>query len=299
MEMTPRISLLLPTRGRPALVRRFFDSVIRNTRDLSRVEAVLYVDDDDVESHALLKPGINGRTIVGPRASMGRYNTTCYEESVGDVIVLVNDDMVIGTKGWDDKLIELDNSVADKIYLAYGNDLLKGGKLCTFPILSRRTCELLGDPYPLEYEGAFIDYHLFDVFKRLEKAGYSRIFYLKDLIFEHLHYRTGKAAKDATYVRRGRFADDPIFVALKGRRERAAEHLRDCIVGKECGERLVGDRAVIDPLPGSLFRATSLFMRTFLLDGDLPWRWRVYLSVWFLGRYMAARGMLKPFVKVS
>ena len=42
-----RISLLLPTRGRPHLVRRLFDSVATCTDRLEDLEIILYVDDDD------------------------------------------------------------------------------------------------------------------------------------------------------------------------------------------------------------------------------------------------------------
>lgn len=43
-----------------------------------------------------------------------------------------------------------------------------------------------------------------------------------DVVFEHLHYRTGKAACDETYKRRGRFEDDPTFIAMA---ERVSETL--------------------------------------------------------------------------
>lgn len=74
--------------------------------------------------------------------------------------------MVIRTQGWDEKIRSVHEQFGGGIYLAYGNDLFKGGKLCTFHILSRSTCDLLGEPYQAAYCGAFIDYHLFDVFKR-------------------------------------------------------------------------------------------------------------------------------------
>src|SRR6185436_8988240 len=96
----------------------------------------------------------------------------------------------------------------DGIYFGYGNDLFKGARIGTFPILSRRTCDLLVSPYPEAFRGGLIDYHLFDVFKRLERLGYPRIRYQPELILEHMHYRTGKTPYDATYSRRGRWDDD-------------------------------------------------------------------------------------------
>ena len=46
-----RISLLLPTRGRPAWVERLFDSIVATASQLARIEVVMYVDDDDAGSH--------------------------------------------------------------------------------------------------------------------------------------------------------------------------------------------------------------------------------------------------------
>lgn len=292
----PKISLLLPTRGRLALVQRFFNSVIDTASDLSRIEIILCVDDDDVDSHTIDHEKLRITRIIGPRSSMGAYNSTCYRAATGDIMVLVNDDLIMGTKGWDDKLIALDASIPDGIYLAYGNDLFKKEKLSTFPILSRRTCELLGDPYPTEYRGAFIDYHLFDIFKRVKLAGFDRIRYMDDLIFEHLHFRNGKAPLDSTYGQRGRFADDATFLMMVEARQVAAKRICTALRGGEVGAFVPPPRKV-EVIPPTLFQAISTFTRDLLLDRGLPWRWRSFLWVWFIGRYMAGRGMLRPFVR--
>ena len=146
------------------------------------------------------------------------------------------------------------------IYLAYGNDLFKGAKLCTFPILSRHTCDLLGEPYPVAYPRAFIDYHLFDIFKRLQRAGHDRIRYLEDVIFENIHYRTGKVAVDETYTKRGRFDDDSTFMALIQTRQYEAIRYEE----------------VIPPNP---ILALTMYTSRLLFDGELPWCWRSWLWV--------------------
>ena len=293
----PVISLLLPTRGRPALVNRFIKSVVTQTSRLDQVEIIIYVDEDDTGSHHLGSEEVCVKRIIGPRISMGSYNSTCYAAARGNIIINVNDDMVIGTRGWDTKIIDLDASISDKIYLAYGNDLFKKGNLCTFPILSRQTCELLVEPYPKEYQGAFIDYHLFDIFQRLRHSGFDRIYYMDDVVFEHMHYRTGKAPFDETYGKRSRFADDATFLALINSRKKSADRILR-ILRCEADQALYSpERDAVEKVPETLFKTIATFTRDLLFDRGLPLRWRSYLWVWFIGRYMAGRGMLRPFVR--
>ncbi len=285
------ISLLLPTRGRPALVERLFNSISSTVSCFENIEVILYADEDDPASHGLTSIDFNVTTIIGPAMSMGSYNSACLDKARGQIIILVNDDMVMRTPNWDEKILQMDAEYVDKIYLAYGNDLLKKRSLCTFPILSRRTCELLVEPYPITYGGAFIDVHLFDIFKRLQYAGFDRIQYMEELIFEHLHYRVGKANCDDTYTRRGRFADDSTFVALADSRRQAAGRLLSVLRG----EPLLPFESRTDcrDIPNGLISAISYFTRQFLLDKQLPLRWRAYLWYWLIGRYFAARGFFK------
>lgn len=293
----PSISLLLPTRGRHELVQRLFRSIVETTRLLDQVEVVLYVDEDDTSSHDLGSTDFRVVRIVGPALTMGAYNSACLKRAQGDVLILANDDMVIRTPGWDDRIRAMNAEFEDQIYLGYANDLFKKSRFCTFPIMSRRTCELLADPYPTAYRRAFIDVHLFDIFKRLQHAGFDRIRYYDDLVFEHLHYRTGKAPYDETYgyARSGRFSDDPTFIALTAMRSTAAKRLLSVIRNEPIVA--VDDAVPQDIVPTGITSAVRLFSRKFLLDGELPYRWRLFLWYWFIGRYLAANGFLRPFVR--
>jgi hypothetical protein len=287
------ISLLMPTRGRPAKARRFLDSVAAHTSRLDTIEVVTYVDEDDPESHELQHDRVRLTKIIGPSTTMGAHNLACLHRASGQIIVLVNDDVVIRTSGWDERLREADRRFADRIYLAYGNDLFKRQRIATFPILSRRACQILGEPYSAAYKGGLIDYHLFDIFKRLERLGHSRIAYLSSVVFEHLHYRTGKAPYDDTYRRRGRWDDDPTFMMLAGDRQASAERLADAIGGP-----VTRPRARVTPphgCPETTAAAIRLFAQAFLADSGLPVGWRVFLFTWYCGRFVASRqGASRP-----
>jgi ABC-type polysaccharide/polyol phosphate transport system ATPase subunit len=272
-----RISVLLPTRGRPELLRRFLESVLARSERPDLVEVVVYADEDDPPSQRSEVEGLEVRTIVGPRVSMGEYNTACFEASRGDIVVLGNDDVVIQTRGWDRKLRELDATVPDRVYLAYPNDLFKGRDLSAFPILSRRTCQMLEQPFPREYRGAFIDYHLLDIFKRLERQGHPRIVYLEDVVFEHMHYRTGKGDIDDIYRKRRRFGDDDTFVLLRDERSAAARRLLAAVEGAAVST---------SPPPAAAGAAAGMVAAT-LLDRELPASWRLRLFIWFIARFAA------------
>lgn len=282
-----RISLLLPTRGRSARVQRFLESVRDTAADLDLLEIVICADDDDPCSHNIKFPPLLIKQIVVPRQNMGAYNAICLEASQGEITIAVNDDMIIRTHGWDTRIREMDADFPDGIYLGYGNDLFKGSKLCTFPIMSRRLAELMVNPYPRDYRGAFIDTHLMDVFMRLRKHGAERFIYLEDVIFEHVHFRVDANAIDQTYLDRPRFADDAVFTGLIPQRRWQAA-------------RLIGALETVDKLPDdslppetcreapSVFVAPLFFGARYLLDFGLPFAWRVRLFWWMTARFYYA-----------
>lgn len=284
--MTAKISLLLPTRGRLALVDRLFQSLVEQTEDLSSLEIILYVDEDDSASHSIRHDKLRLIKIVGPRTTMGACNTACLKLAKGEIIVLMNDDMVARSPGWDRKLGDLHASVRDGIYLAHANDLYMREKLSIIPILSKKTCEILIDPYPEQYPGGFIDYHLFDIFKRLAQKGYPRVYFQEEVVFEHLHHRMGKSEYDATYERRGRIdLGDEVFVSLREVRQNAADRLISAIEGNSLpSHRKTGS---IEPFPDGFMPACLTFFKVFMMDRDLPPGWRIYLFAVFVKRLMS------------
>jgi GT2 family glycosyltransferase len=95
----------------------------------------------------------------------------------------------------------------------------------TFPILSRKVCELIGGVCPDEYLNLYIDAHLLDIFNQLRRLGHDRMVYLKNVIVEHMHYSIGKSEHDETYVKKSPSTDDRLFVALAEERRNMARRL--------------------------------------------------------------------------
>lgn len=248
------------------------------------------MDDDDLESQSLVfEHPILVKKIVGPRTTMGVYNSKCLECSEGKIVILINDDIVFRTPGWDRILIDYDEHHPDKIYLGYINDLFKKEALGSFPMLSRKTCDILITPYPESYKGEHIDYHLFDIFKRLQKKGFDRFHYFEDVVFEHMHFSQGKASIDQTYLDRKKYEDDDVFLSLTPLRKNAVDRLI-ASVQKTPLPIPIETPAVLrsDSYP-------SYFLRLFhfiLKNSDLPYSWRVRLFLWFSWRYFARNGRL-------
>lgn len=286
--MAPSISILLPTRGRPEQAERLLHSVVEMSADPSRLEVILYVDEDDTASHAIQCDELSISQIIGPRLNMGGLNMACLKRATGDIIVPLNDDMVIRTSGWDHRLIAIHEKFPDEVYLAYPNDLHTGELLCSTPILSRTTCEVLTHPFPEAYQGGFIDYHIMDIFKRLQVLGEGRVVYLGDVVIEHLHYQYGKSESDATYEERGPLnVGDEVFIGLRRYRRDSSKRLLAHIQGKPLPA--LPPMPSIALLPTSNFLAIAGFFGKFFLDTALPFSWRTYCFEVLSRRYFLKR----------
>lgn len=181
-------SFLLPTRGRPELVQRFFQSIVDTTSQLNKIEIILAVDDDDLPSQAISDNQLNLKKVIIPRgATMGALNRACFEASSGRYVMLINDDVVIRTKNWDNIISGTWGRYPDDIALLHVNDLLFRDGLCTFPMLSRKACLSIG-VCPAEYQRYRIDDHIYDTYNMLAHIGHKRIIYLEEVVFEHENY---------------------------------------------------------------------------------------------------------------
>ncbi len=229
------ISLLMPTRHRVQRAGLFLQSIVDTADNLLDIEVVLTIDDDDQDSQQICSPhpGLKIIKIVGPRASMGELNTRCLKSATGQIIMLVNDDIIIRTKSWDSYFIENSKVFEDEIYLIHTKDGMRDSRLPMFPVLSRKYCDLVKNPYPESYPGDHIDTHIHDIFIRLKDLGYVREIYLPQVYFEHMHFALGKSKIDQVYrdrsVRRGSCQ----YYRLWSDRELVVKSLVKYIAGKK------------------------------------------------------------------
>jgi hypothetical protein len=203
----PRLSLIVPT-WRVEQLRRFLDSVRATAVRPDTIEVVLVVDADDPASIAFRHPIPNLRhVVVAPGLTMGSLNQAGYESSTGDNLMLLNDDVVVRTAGWDVQLLACLRRFRDGIVLLHVNDTVFRDRLCIFPLVSRTFCELAGGICPREYQRYRIDDHIEDVFNLLGVLGKRRIIYFPDIVFQHLNTVAHPHGEQV-------YASDPTILAL-------------------------------------------------------------------------------------
>jgi hypothetical protein len=182
----PMFSLIVPTRGRPGPLRRFLDSVAATARCPDQIEVILVTDEDDPASLGVRHPQLTLREVVGPPGrTMGALNAAGARAARGAYLMLLNDDVVVRTRGWDETTHASFRRFPDPFALVHVNDTLMCDHLCTFPIVSREFCDLAGDICPEVYNRYRIDDHVEDVFNLLGALGERRVVYLPDVVFEH------------------------------------------------------------------------------------------------------------------
>ena len=212
MDRRPLFSLIVPTRGRPAQLLRFLDSIAATAFHAERIELILVIDGDDRASLGVTHPRLNLRPAVGPPGrTMGELNRAGYAASRGDWVMLLNDDVIVHTRGWDAIATDCLRRFPDPFVLLHVNDTLIREHLCVFPLVSRAFCELVGGICPADYQRYRIDDHVEDIFNLLAVLGERRAVYLPDVIFEHTN-----AVEHPTAGRV--YESDPAILALDAER---------------------------------------------------------------------------------
>ena len=222
-----RFSFLLPTRKRITGLTALMESIKATTARSEELEIILGIDEDDQESRDFVCEGLNiVKTIVPNGLTMGRLNQACYKASRGQYVMAMNDDVLVRTPRWDERVTRALEAVRDDIFLGHVNDLLFGQTLCCFPIVSRTFCELAGGFCPEQYERYRIDDHIHEAFVLLGGLGHSRVLYLPNVIFEHLNYVPGNKGQRLYQLNQEILARDAArYEELRSTRRALAEKL--------------------------------------------------------------------------
>ena len=119
----PRISILLPTRGRVEGLRRALHSMAATARRPERLEVLLGVDSDDVETLNYVMDGkspLPVHLVAGPRqATLGMLWNAMAGSATGGIIQWMADDFVIEGRFWDDDLRAIVDQMPKGLGIAY------------------------------------------------------------------------------------------------------------------------------------------------------------------------------------
>jgi glycosyltransferase involved in cell wall biosynthesis len=226
------ISVLLPTRNRPANLRRLLDSAVE-TAD-GEVQFVVYVDDDDPtrdETCEILAQHAATR-VDGPRVVLSEMWNRCWDEARFDVAMQCGDDIVFRTDGWDSRVLDEFDKFPDRIVFVHGDDGFQGEKIGTHGFLHRRWVQTVGYFVPPYFSSDYNDLWVSEVADALGRRRY-----LPDVMTEHMHPVAGKGTWDQTHqerlVRHQRDNVDQLYRSLHNERVSDVEKLKAAIADYE------------------------------------------------------------------
>lgn len=275
-----KFSLITPSRSRISKIKRLINSVKKNSKNLSRIELVMFLDVDDPMINQYKK--ISDKKIKikkvfthNKMVTMGKMiDTTCINSS-GDYLVYINDDAYIKTKNWDLKLSKVikKNSWFSVFYM---NDGFQGSKCLSWPVYSKKIHLISKKMCPHYYMGHFLDIHIKDVFKRLEYLTKKKLcFYVNNIVFYHTHPLLGNSKSDDVYERRmaGNKYGGNLFLANYLDREEAAKKIFSFLKKTKTNE-------IAKSKYKKQFNLIDFFKST--LFSKTPWHWRLYLTLFFI-----------------
>lgn len=215
------ISLLLPSRKRPAI----FSRMVKSVRDTATnpVEIVARFDNDDLSSaESARKDG--AIVIVGPRyREITNMWNECFDVCRGDIVQQSNDDIIFQTLGWDVLVEQAFSEVPDKILLVHGRDVL--GHQANFgphAFVHRKWIEALGYFIPPYYVSDFGDAHICELSDRIGRRRYVPF----DISHRHFSHGFPEMKDETTMDRLKRHEeDDPDGIYYS--QEKMAERARD------------------------------------------------------------------------
>ncbi len=142
------IDILCPTRGRPHLARRMYDSVCKTAKDPSKVRVWFYLSDNDPELFGYDDAFIgvvhwhNVHGKDGPTSWLWNVLATEAYDSGGNLFLLIGDDVIFETEGWDEIYRETAGKYPDGIFVLAPND--GRGTGVPHPCVSRAWINTLG-----------------------------------------------------------------------------------------------------------------------------------------------------------
>jgi hypothetical protein len=193
------LTVICPSRGRPAGAAEVVATFNETAADLD-TQLWFIVDPDDETAAAypndLVEPVARTYRLherAEPPGMLAPLNVAAkMDEIVGDstVIGFIGDDHRFRTNSWD---LIIEDFLENNPGIAYADDLLKGQELPTQWFVSRPIVDVFGMGLPTLR-------HLYiDDYWRTLAAGAGCLYYMPEVVIEHMHPTAGKAEWDDSY----------------------------------------------------------------------------------------------------
>lgn len=140
------ISILIPERGRPAMLQRLLRSLRRLDCGAPDYEILVAIDEDDPtreEAAAVCDIEEAGEFIWPRPITLGVKLNMLAAEAAGDVLVFLGNDMVMETEGWPAKIQAAADALPNGIGVPFLNSTLSPGEP-TYPVITRKMMEAVG-----------------------------------------------------------------------------------------------------------------------------------------------------------
>jgi len=189
------------------------------------IEVIFYVDVDDPCKNDYLRMGFGDETehiILGSDRTVNSINAIA-EIARGEVFLLVGDDVVFKTYGWDKMIMK---SLPEDGIALFSFDDGRGekGKSHPHPAITKKWYETLGYVAWPEFRHWSVDSWLVDISQRI-----NRLIYLGDVLIDHQKVMD-KTAKDLRDPKKGWLKfDRQIFQQSENIRATHAEKLKKVI----------------------------------------------------------------------
>lgn len=183
-----RSLVLCPTRGRPGESREAYQSFL-DTKALDDTEMLFVVDDDDPKLDAYKDAGLPVLIQPAPGSMVKALNEAALwalDMTGAQYLGFIGDDHRFRTKGWDEAFANLLDERGGG--MVYGNDgYWVNGDIPTQIFMSASIVKALG------WMGLPTCHHLYiDNAWRVLGEATSCLFYMPDVVIEHMHPAAGK-----------------------------------------------------------------------------------------------------------
>lgn len=195
----PALLMIVPSRGRPANLDRLVQSWRETTS--SEADLVVALDDDDPQLYQYNAHRV-AMVTVGPRQSFVEWTNEIAVSSADRYrfVGTMGDDHRPRTPGWDTLLCAALDALGTGV--AYGDDLASLPVVPSAAVVSSDIVGRLGFLLP-----PVLAHHGSESFLHALGTGLGRSVFVPEVVVEHVHYSTGRASIDHTYLERANDLD--------------------------------------------------------------------------------------------